>query len=156
MYYWILINMADCLSSSIFSLWPKRNSSSKCTNYEFCVAIHTTQTTPITATATTTTHLHTHARTELVHRGEVKRQMWNDVQPGEMANTLQWWVVMAASHSTQHSDHTTFDAYTGMPPVSTNTCTPTMSSGFVVVNRSALVLAFSAFCIGVCLSFSVE
>lgn len=43
----------------------------------------------------------THTRTQLVHSGEVKRQMLNDVQPGEMDNTFQWWIIMAASHSTQ-------------------------------------------------------
>lgn len=32
--------MADYLSSSIFSLWPKHNSSSKYTNYEF-VSLYT-------------------------------------------------------------------------------------------------------------------
>lgn len=115
MYYWILINMADCLSSSIFSLWPKRNSSSKCTNYEFCVAIHTTWKLHTDYRNNNDVDNDTTKRNGTAHSGSQlgKKKIFVWYMCNGMAWwVVQWWNIMVASHDTASNATTLFDAYT--------------------------------------------
>lgn len=158
-YYWILINMADCLSSSIFSLWPKRNSSSKCTNHEY-LSLYTPhrkfyrlpqRQIHISASARSYTHTHrfqclklcTLIQTSCIHSLTHPVQIWNH------------WALHLHSHSNAHSadTHTHWKLNRGMSY--TYTCKQQTMSILPICKCEPFGFGVGIYCVVTCVFVSL-
>lgn len=166
--------MADCLSSSIFSLWPKRNSSSKCTNYKI-LSLYT----PLKFYRLPQRQIHTQARSHTRPFARTRTQRWR----ARVCNVLgiDFNVLGCCTHkhartqykygirrlsekqsnTSAHLVHS-FSHWAHRTHTHTNwtaNCVSDVQCQFrlyVNVNRSALVLAFTAsyMCLSICSSLN--
>lgn len=84
--------MADCLSSSIFSLWPKRNSSSKCTNYKI-LSLYT----PLKFYRLPQRQLHTQTHTHT--HSFVRSYMYTAMESDSVLRTRHWFQCLRLLHT---------------------------------------------------------